>query len=296
MVSDILPKEIGNAKLLGNFSEDPEGWHEARATRIGGSEVGAIVGESKYESPYSLWAKKTGRIESTQVDNDFMYWGRALEPVIIDRFAEKNPQLDIYRDVGTWVHKDEDWRLANPDAIIAGDRGYGILEIKTARFADDWKDGVPKYYMTQVQWYLNTFGLDYAVIACLFSGSNYQEFWFDADPSWQAHDLDIVRNFRDNYLLADKKPDFDGAESTYEAVREEYTYIEESEVEIGQLGLDWDNAKTAVEETKAHQNKFAAEILDLMGEAKYATVFGEVFLVRQSRGGVKPFLVKKRGA
>ena len=295
MVDMTLPNEIGNAKLLGQFEANSPEWHEARRTRIGGSEVGAIVGESKYESAYSLWAKKTGKIPSEKLDNNFMYWGRALEPVVIDKFELEHPELVVHRDCGTWVNKEREWQVANPDAIIAGDKGYGILEIKTARYEDDWRDGVPKYYMTQVQWYLNTFGLDYAYIVCLFSGSNYQEFAVKADPAWQEHDLASVETFR-QHLIDDTKPDWDGSAATLEAVREQYTYIEPSEVELGELAKDWDRAKLAVDMAKSELNQKSSEILELMGEAKYGTLFGEIYLVRQQRAGQKPFLAKKRGA
>lgn len=294
MVSDILPNELANAKLLGKFDTHSPEWHDARRTRIGGSEVGAIVGESKYETAYSLWAKKTGRIEADKSDNDFMYWGRSLEPVIIDRFELEHPELEVHRDCGTWVNKEREWQVSNPDGILLGDRGYGILEIKTARYEDDWRDGVPKYYMTQVQWYLNTFGFDYAYIVCLFSGSNYQEFPIKADKAWQEHDLASVETFR-QHLIDDTKPDWDGASATYEAVREQYLSVEETSVELGQIALEWDKAKKAVDDAKSELNLKSSEILEQMGEAKYGTLFGEIYLTRQKRAGQKPFLAKKRG-
>jgi predicted phage-related endonuclease len=89
-------QKVAHAKWLGSFTPtDPE-WHELRANRIGGSEVGAIVGASKYESAYSLWAKKLKLIPSEVADNEFMYWGRKLEPVVIDRFAQDHPELEVF--------------------------------------------------------------------------------------------------------------------------------------------------------------------------------------------------------
>jgi putative phage-type endonuclease len=106
-----------SAKWAGSFTPDDPEWHELRSKRIGGSEVGAIVGASKYESAYSLWAKKLGLISDEVSDNEFMYWGRALEPVVIDRFAKDHQDFDVLRDMGTWVHNERDYHLANPDAI-----------------------------------------------------------------------------------------------------------------------------------------------------------------------------------
>jgi putative phage-type endonuclease len=219
-------QNVAEATWVGSFTpEDPE-WHELRSSRIGGSEVGAIVGASKYESAYSLWAKKLGLIPSEVADNDFMYWGRALEPVVIDRFAKDHPELQVFRDMGTWVHKERDYHLANPDAIYQkSDGSYGVLEIKTARYSDDWQDGVPQYYMTQVQWYLSCFGFGEAYVAVLFAGSEYREFAIKAEPMWQESDLEKVHDFLE-CVKQERKPTWDGAEATVMAVRQQHPDID----------------------------------------------------------------------
>ena len=38
-------------------------WLQARKLGIGGSDVAAILGLSKYKSPYQLWLDKTSRAE-----------------------------------------------------------------------------------------------------------------------------------------------------------------------------------------------------------------------------------------
>ncbi len=296
MPKETLPSKLGNATLLGNYPSNSLEWHAVRSARIGGSEVGAIAGESKYESAYSLWAKKTGRITSEQTTNEFMYWGTALEPVVINRFEIEHPELKIYREAGTWVNDELDFMLANPDAILLDQMGqYGILEIKTARFDDDWREGVPKYYQTQVQWYLRTFGFDYAYLACLFAGSNYQEFTIMADPMWQEHDLEKVNLFL-SHVKNDTKPDWDGSEATLAAVRTlnpDVTY--DLDVELGQLGAHYLDAVADLAEQKTKVNLFSSQIIDEMGTARIGNVGGEAKLIRQSRAGSKPYLTKKRG-
>jgi len=297
MVKSTLPVKIANATLLGDFAPGSEEWHNARASRIGGSEVGAIAGESKYESAYSLWAKKTGKIPSQQTENEFMYWGKALEPVVIDRFEIEHPELTVFRDPGTWTNNEHDFMLANPDAILQDQTGsYGVLEIKTARFENDWQEGVPKYYTTQVQWYLRTFGLDWAYLACLFSGSNYKEYTIMADPMWQAHDLEKVYVFLD-HIAKDTKPDWDGSEETLKTARELNPDIDRDySIELGDLGASYLEAVDGLGEHKSSVNKLSAEIIDKMGTARVGSVAGEAKLIRQSRAGSAPYLTRKRGA
>ena len=290
-------EQLGSAIYLGSWTpEDPQ-WHEARATRIGGSEVGAIVGASKYESAYSLWAKKLGYIEAEKAENEFMYWGKALEPVVIDRFEKEHPELTLRRDAGTWVHKDRQFQLANPDAIYQkADGTYGVLEIKTARYSDDWQDGVPQYYMTQVQWYLACFGFGEAYLAVLFAGSEYREFKIDAMPMWQESDLARVSEFL-TCLETETKPAWDGSEATVKTVREMNPDIDpETRVELGELGIHYGNALTDLDTQKEKVNELQARVLDAMGKAKTGLVYDEPAFIRSSRKGGTPYLTKKRGS
>jgi putative phage-type endonuclease len=289
--------QLGDAKFMGSFTpKDPE-WHALRADRIGGSEVGAIVGASKYESAYSLWAKKLGLISDEVSDNEAMYWGRALEPVIVDRFSSEHPDLELIRDAGTWVNNERDYHLANPDAIYKKPDGtYGILEIKTARYADDWTDGIPQYYMTQVQWYLSCFGFSEGYVAVLFSGSDYREYPVTADQLWQEDDLYKVSEFLE--CIAEKrKPEWDGAEATVMAVRQQHSEIDaEGSVELGELGLHYSSALQDLELAKEHSNELQARVLDAMGSAKTALIYDHPAFIRSSRKGGTPYLTRKRGA
>ena len=299
MTKKTIPQivELGSATYLGSWTpEDPE-WHEARSSRIGGSEVGAIVGASRYESAYSLWAKKLGLIDSEKDENEFMYWGKALEPVVIDRFAKDHPELTLLRDMGTWVNKDRPYQLANPDALYqTADGNYGVLEIKTARYADDWHDGVPQYYMTQVQWYLSCFGFSEGYLAVLFSGSEYREFKIDAMPMWQDADLARVKEFL-VCLETESKPSWDGSEATVKTVRQMNPDIDDSvTVELGELGIHYGNALTDMDEQKNKVNELQARVLDAMGQAKTGLVYDTPAFVRSSRKGGTPYLTKKRGS
>lgn len=299
-MADLTVAEItdnSKAQWLGSFTpKDPE-WHSLRADRIGGSEVGAIVGASKYESAYSLWAKKLKLIPDEVADNEAMYWGRALEPIVIDRFAEEHPMLRLLRDAGTWVNLEHDYQLANPDALYQKPDGtYGVLEIKTARYADDWTDGVPHYYMTQVQWYLACFGFSEAYVAVLFSGSDYREFLIQAQPMWQEDDLVKVQNFLD-CVATQTQPVWDGAEATVMAVRQQHPDIDTStEVELGELGLHYSSALDEQETAKSKVNELQARVLDAMGSAKTAVIYDTPAFIRSSRKGGTPYLTRKRGA
>jgi len=288
--------EVLTAKYLGTASPGSREWDLFRRDRLGGSEIAAIAGESKYESAYSLWAKKLNLIPSHVPDNEPMYWGRTLEPVIIDRFANDNPDFRMFRDVGTWVNKQRDWMLANPDAIYQTPAGeYRVLEIKTARYEDDWRNGVPKYYQTQVQWYLATLGLQAATVAVLISGSDYRTYEIEADRFWQDYDLQRAKEFM-KAVDTQKAPDWDGSESTLQAVKLQHPEIEsDTEVELGDAGMYLFLEMEKLEETKKEINKLQAIVLDGMGKARTGLVHDIPTFIRTSRNGGTPYLTKKRG-
>lgn len=295
MTDKIVARLSAKANHLGSFRPSQPEWHELRKSRIGGSEVGAIAGESRYESAYSLWAKKLDLISGEVVANSAMYWGSVLEPVIITEFSNRHPELTVYTDVGTFVDKEYDFMLANPDAIYEKEDGtLGVIEVKTARFVDDWANGVPRYYMTQVQWYLNVLGLSEAYVVVLFSGSDYQEFEVKADKMWQEHDFKMVCDFV-RCLETGEKPDWDGSEATLTAVKRMHPEIDHDlSYDLEDLGIHYDNALSELEAAKAKVNELQARVLDVMGNAREGLVYGIPVFIRTSRSGGTPFLTRKR--
>lgn len=295
MKSNELPDTLGSATRVGNFEAQSPEWHALRASGIGGSDIAAICKTSPWTSPFALWAKKTGRIEDTVGASEAAEWGNILEPVILDQF-EKRSGLTVHRDVGTWAHKNRSWQLANPDAIWEdADGNLGIVEVKTSRYEDDWTNGVPEYYKTQVYWYAQTFGFESTIyVVALFAGSKYRTFELNPSAFEQENNLSEVEKFR-QYLDTDTQPDFDGATSTYETVRALHPDIDtESEVDLGDL---WEHAANALGDEKTASNKateMKSRIIDALGKAKKGTYDGNVVVTRQSRSGGVPYLVVKK--
>jgi putative phage-type endonuclease len=296
MKSNELPDQLGTATRIGNFEPQSPEWHELRASGIGGSDIAAICQTSPWTSPFALWAKKTGRIEDTVGASEAAEWGNILEPVILDQF-EKRSGLTVHRDVGTWAHQDRPWQLANPDAIWEDDGKFGIVEVKTSRYEDDWSNGVPEYYKTQVYWYAQTFGFDTTIyVVALFAGSKYRTFELTPSSFEEENNLAQVEKFR-KYLETDTQPDFDGATSTYETVRALHPEIEPGEeVELGDLWVHTSNALEDEKKASAKALEMKSRVLDSLGKAKKGTYEGAVVVTRQSRNGGTPYLQVKKGA
>ena len=265
-----------------------------RANHIGGSMVGTIAGLNKWESPYTAWAKFTGKIDDQVADSPAMEWGRRLESVVIQKFSDEHPELKVLDSVGTWQSESRPYQIANPDAIaVEPDGKLSVIEIKTARFPDDWEAGVPLYYLTQVQWYMSCLGLDQAYVAVLIGGSDYHEYLVPADPFQQAADIELVENFM-MHCEHDIAPSWDGSESTYQTVRTMNPNIQDDEVELGAIGQDLQVALDVEASAKASVLSLKSQVMSMMGNAKRGLVDGQWVFSRQSRGSGAPFLVSKK--
>ena len=69
---------------VGGFTK--EEWLAERKKSIGGSEISAVLGMSSYESPYSIWANKTGKVPEFD-GNLRTEVGTALEEFVAQKFA-----------------------------------------------------------------------------------------------------------------------------------------------------------------------------------------------------------------
>jgi putative phage-type endonuclease len=295
MTQTIKIKQITTAKHLGTFDSSQPEWHELRAGKVGGSLVGTIAGLNKWESAYTAWAKFSGLIPDQIPDSAPMEWGRRLESVVLDKFEDDHQELTIMRDVGTWQSLERAYQIANVDGLaVEPDGSLSVIEIKTAKYPDDWAQGVPAYYLTQVQWYLNCLGLQKAYVAVLIGGSDYREFEVEADLFQQSADIMMVEVFLD-YVDEGTAPDWDGSTSTHETVRSMHPDISDSEQELGNIGLDLVIALSIEADAKEKALKLKSQALDKMGNAKRGLVNGQHVFSRQSRGTGTPFLVTKKG-
>lgn len=289
--------EVPDANHMGLFT-DREEWLKVRESGIGGSEVSTICGLNKWESAYTLWCKKTHRLEAPDLSGkEPVEWGNRLEPVIIDKFADEHPELVVHRDCGTYSNKERPWQRANPDGLYSDDEGnLGILEIKTAQFEDDWIDGIPKYYYTQVQWYMQALGLGEGIVAVLFHGNKYREFPIVANSLEQDVNLERVLMFCE-HLEHDTPPVWDDSESTYETLRTIHPDIDpDATVEVEELGLEYAQLDQAAKQAYAKLQHVKNQIMARMGNAKTATVFGEPKFIRSARGDSgAPYLQPKKG-
>lgn len=193
-----------------------EEWLIHRRNGIGGSDLSAICGLSKWRTPMHVYLEKLGEAPEGQL-SEAAEWGTRLEPLIADKFASEHPEWAITEKKVIYCHPEHRWALGNLDRmIICPKRGRGILEIKTASeyLRHEWDDGnIPDYYYVQLQWYLFVTGLDWGYFATLIGGNKYREYEVFRDEELIHQLARLASDFWHHYVLVRKCPPVDGSEA-----------------------------------------------------------------------------------
>ena len=146
-----------------------EEWLMRRRKTIGGSDAAGIVGLSRWTSPFSVWADKTGRAAEKE-DTEAMRQGRDLEAYVARRWMEETGKR-VYRLPAMLYHPKYPFAHADVDRMVMGENAG--LECKTT-FSLDLKqfNGVefPVQYYAQCVHYLAVTGADRWYLAVLAYG------------------------------------------------------------------------------------------------------------------------------
>ena len=139
-------------------------WEHVRRYSIGGSEVGTILGVSHFQSPRSLYyEKKLPNLSDHDAGTQQIFdYGHCVEDYTIGYVADLLGAVR-YPESRMFAHKEYPFITCNPDGILAFPDGrYALFEAKTAiRWKlDDWKDGIPDYYVPQPRQYLEVLNDD----------------------------------------------------------------------------------------------------------------------------------------
>ena len=216
MNTQINLQEVENAR---------QAWLQSRRLGIGGSDVAAILGLSKYKSPYQLWLDKTGRSDLEDSTSEPAYWGNMLEDIVAKEYAKRNG-VKVQRVNATIRNPENDWMIANIDRAIINPEISGnvrikegklttdrILECKTANqylaklWGDEQSEQVPDYYLTQCQWYMGNTGASICGLGVLIGGQKFRSYQIAFDPELFEMLTDECSKFWHENVQADVPPD-----------------------------------------------------------------------------------------
>ena len=242
-----------------------------RRKGIGGSDAAAVLGLSKWKTAYDVFLDKTGQSEPTP-DNDAMLWGRLLEPVIRQQYADRTGREVAMPSMLTDAKSP--YIVANVDGLC-DDR---VLEIKTARTAKDWgeegTDEVPMQYFIQCQHYLLVTGKPIADVAVLIGSADFRIYTVEANEKLFGVMRTAYAEFWNNHVLTGNPPE---AVSYADAVARFKVSNGQSVEATPEIVAALDalaDASEKVKEAEKLEEDLKGKIMTFMGENETLTVDG----------------------
>jgi putative phage-type endonuclease len=145
-----------------------------RVNYIGGSDIAAVLGLSRWSTPLRVWAEKTGQVPPRELDHEAVELGRELEDYVARRF-EKKAGKKVHRVNETLFHREHPFLAANIDRRVVGERAILECKVTSAFKAREWEgEEIPQEYILQCLHYLAVTGAERAYIAVLIGNQDFK--------------------------------------------------------------------------------------------------------------------------
>jgi len=174
-------------------------WLEQRRTGIGGSDIAAVCGMSKWKTPFDVYREKVMPIED-EPPTLAMELGNYLEPLIIKKYESETGAK--VRSVDAIAMDDHKFARCNLDGFVTlPDGTQGILECKTAGDSRQWgepgTEQIPQEYYLQCQWNMLVSGTEWCDVPVLFfdRGRRIEIYHVDRSEKVQAVLLERAKEF-----------------------------------------------------------------------------------------------------
>ena len=232
-----------------------------RQNYIGGSDIAAVMGKSRWKTPLKLWLEKTQKLEPQITNPEAVEMGQRLEQFVADLFAVKTGK-SVRRAPKAYQHPQYPYMVAHVDRLVTGTDE--LLECKTtsAFKKDEWEgEEIPQEYILQVMWYLGITGRKVGHIAVLIGGQTfkYKKIEFDQElfdimveaakdfwgkiqtktaPAVSADDDDTLKNLyggEHTDIIIDLFPTDETSAVATAAFEERVAYLQEVKAHIQEL-------------------------------------------------------------
>ena len=250
-------------------------WLQQRTEGVGGSDVAAIMGLSPWRTPLQVWLEKTGREQPQNIsDKPYVAFGNIMEPVVGKWYADRYPTFTVRRVNAICQSISRPWAQASLDYEVRISGRWGVLEIKTARTAQDWQDGVPAYYLTQVTHYLSVTGRPFAVVAVLFRDTcEFKDYYIKRDEEDVAAVDAAVDAFWRDYVVADVMPALEGTTGEIGSLTNWHGLSNgetrfTTDPDVTQAISDYQDAAAREKQAKADKTAASTKLAAQIGKAK----------------------------
>jgi putative phage-type endonuclease len=185
-----------------------------RSKYIGGSDIGAILGLSRFKTPLEVWMEKTGK-ETKRLESLPLRFGSFAEEFVASEYSRATG-YELLHDESIYIHPQHSYMSAHIDRFVLGDEDglppSRILECKTANpfSSGEWgevgSDQVPMSYLCQCIWYMAITGIDKTDLAVLFGNSDFRIYEIDRDQALEELVIAKATTFWNEHVLKDIPP------------------------------------------------------------------------------------------
>ena len=151
-----------------------------KTKKITGTRFATVLGLNPWSTEFEIWCAVTKLYEVPFEDSIYTKAGKTIEPKQAE-YMKNSYGMDIISPTDVWG-KDyfkKTWGDFFPDSkhlggmwdyLLKGEDGKtdAVLEMKTTKRAEDWKDDVPEYYALQAALYAYLLGVDDVIMVASF--------------------------------------------------------------------------------------------------------------------------------
>ncbi|MGY1946691.1 YqaJ viral recombinase family protein [Nocardia asiatica] len=263
------------------LADDIEPGSPAWMRLITGSKIPGIFNASKYSSPTKEFYLLRGEIDPDG-DNEATERGRDFEPVILERFFRRHPELDR-KQTGAFTRPHlSSWAAATPDGIAVDRRTgeHACVEAKTDGRGDyQWgtpgSAEIPLGFYLQAQWQMHMTGYRRTYVVRLGPFYDEDEYVIAYDANLAADlETDCYDFWRNAMDPVGQPPMVDGHAETYNAIRRAHPDIDRDydwPVSF-ELAREFETAVHGLDAAEEALNLARSKMLRAMGRARRAVI------------------------
>jgi putative phage-type endonuclease len=275
---------------------------EARKSGIGGSDMAAVLGLSRWKTPLDLYLEKTGEAKEKPM-TAAMEMGIEFEPVISNWYAKKtghaiqriNSQIKmpgrphLIANVDRVVVTNGSRARLNKDGVLIG--ADGVVEIKTAsafknsEWGSDEDDEIPIEYVIQAMHYLAVTGLEWCDVACYVLGSRKIIKRVERDEETIREMIDRADVFWHRHVLAGLAPEPVNAADVVKLYPQDNGTLIEADADLLRLINEARDIRARVKADEQSLDSLTDAIKGRLGEATGLAVQGAPILTWKAAKG-----------
>lgn len=152
-----------------------------RPKKLTGTRFATILGLNPWSTPFEIWCEVTRTYQKPFEDTIYTIAGKTIEPKQAEYMKQTYFMSNLVTPTDIWG-KDYfrqtygDFFRESPvlggmwDYLLYGKDGKPttVLEMKTSKRVEDWKDDIPEYYALQVALYAYLLGVDEVIMVASF--------------------------------------------------------------------------------------------------------------------------------